>query len=168
MKNPKRLELPQQGPAILVGTYRAENSKWIRNQHLYNLPLLEGVNPNDYSIFSHVVLYSGDLAPLAYSITYLGVTDKKWLASIGYFNEVPGHGERYVLFSLRKKVNADTLLKTDFVCICYCSSRITGVVTPDAYASGKFNVGGNSTRNALEKLKPYITKNSESFLQALP
>ena len=57
MKNSKRLELPQQGPAILVGTYRAENSEWIRNQHFYNLPLLDGVNPNDYSVF-HMLFFT--------------------------------------------------------------------------------------------------------------
>lgn len=158
MKIVKHFELPQNNPAILVATYRSENSEWIQNNHFYNLPLMEGVNPNDYSVFSHVVLYSGDRAPLAYVVSYLGVTDKKWLASTGYSNDIPGHAEKYILFALQKKINADTLLKTGCACICYCSSRVSGVVTPEAYVNGKFNVEGNSTRNALEKLKPYIKK----------
>ena len=164
----KELELPKNGPAVLVGTYRPTNREWIQRQKFYNLPLMDNVSPNDYAVFSHIVLYSGDLVPLAYEATYRTVVTKRWLAECGYKNENPGHGDKYVLFELGKKIRLNDVLLKKGVCICYCSSRITGIVTPEAYRSGKFKVDGESTANSLEKLKPYIIDDSVSFYMFNP
>ena len=163
MKKITKFELPKDGPAILVGTYRSVNREWITTKRFYNLPLMDGVEPKDYSVFSHMVLYSGDLPPLAYSIVYRGVVDKQWLASVGYTNATPGHSDKYILFELDKKVNADALLKKEGACICYCSSRITGVVTQESYGNGKFDVAGDSTANVLDKLEPYFKTGTKQF-----
>ena len=55
---------------VLVGTYRPENTNWIRRKKLYNLPLPSAADPAIYRKFTVVVLYAADAAPLAYAATF--------------------------------------------------------------------------------------------------
>lgn len=145
-------------PVILVGTYRSVNSKWITTQRLYNLPLAEGYHSEQYKRFTHVILYSGDKAALAYKIEYIGVESCGWLRERGYQQAREPHADLYVVFRLISKANAELLLANSTAEVFVCSTRFTGKIDGAFFDRPLPACGGTAIPNIFEKLRPYVTK----------
>ena len=143
---------------VLVGTYRPENTDWIRRKKLYNLPLPSAADPAIYRKFTAVVLYVGDAAPLAYKVTFREVVDRAWLKANGYSLAKAPHGERYALFALGARTSAAKALSDPQAEVCVCSSRWTGIIDADFYSRPLPPCGGKSIPNVFEKIRPYFTK----------
>jgi len=143
---------------VLVGTYRSANADWIKQKKLYNLPLTNGLTVSDYDKFNSVVLYSGDAAPIAYSIRRCSVVDRDWLKENGYSVLANPHGEQYVLFELLEKQSAAKVLTDPCADVYVCSTRWTGKIDADFYRKPLPSCGGKSVPNIFAKLKPYAAK----------
>ena len=143
---------------VLVGTYRPENTNWIRRKKLYNLPLPSAADPAIYRKFTVVVLYAADAAPLAYAATFREVVDRAWLKANGYSLAKVPHGERYALFALGARTSAAKALSDPQAEVCVCSSRWTGIIDADFYSRPLPPCGGKSIPNVFEKIRPYFTK----------
>ena len=143
---------------VLVGTYRPENTDWIRRKKLYNLPLPSAADPAIYRKFTVVVLYAGGAAPLAYKATFREVVDRAWLKANGYSLAKAPHGERYALFALGARTSAAKALSAPQAEVCVCSSRWTGIIDADFYSRPLPPCGGKSVPNVFEKIRPYFTK----------
>ena len=143
---------------VLVGTYRPENADWIRRQKLYNLPIAEAGYAAAFGKFTAVVLYSGDVAPLAYTAKFSEVVDRDWLKANGYSVAKVPHGSRYALFELGEKTSAAKVLSDPKTEVFVCSSRWTGKIDADFYSRPLPSCGGKSIPNIFEKLKPYFRK----------
>ena len=143
---------------VLVGTYRPENTDWIRRKKLYNLPLPSAADPAIYRKFTVVVLYAGDAAPLAYKVTFREAVDRAWLKANGYSLAKAPHGERYALFALGARTSAAKALSDPQAEVCVCSSRWTGIIDADFYSRPLPPCGGKSIPNVFEKIRPYFTK----------
>ena len=150
-------------PTILVGTYRKVNADWIVKDKLYNLPLPTGYHFEQYQKFTHIVLFSGNSTPIAYTAKVLSVQDRSWLRERGYHTAIVPHGDLYVIFSLGRKVNPNTILSDPTADVFVCSSRYTGRIDKDFYNRPLPQCGGRSVPNIFEKLRPYVEKWHEAY-----
>ena len=95
---------------VLVGTYKRKLNqlKWIGKRHLYNYPLSEEEAKVDNGTWNNVKelwLYSGttDMRHI-YTAEFLGVKPRKeFLAEHPDYPKGKGHGDYYVVFSVRYK-----------------------------------------------------------------
>lgn len=150
-------------PTVLVGTYRKVNADWIVNDKLYNLPLPTGYHFEQYRKFTHIVLYSDNRAPIAFTAKVLSVQDRSWLREKGYRTAIVPHGDLYVIFSLGRKVNPDLILSDPVADVFVCSSRYSGRIDKDFYNRPLPQCGGRSIPNIFEKLRPYVEKWRQAY-----
>ncbi len=145
-------------PTILVGTFRESNAEWIERRKLYNLPLPRGYHYEQYSLFTHVVLWGNKGEPISYTAKVVGVKDRKWLRDTGYSTVHSTHGDVYVIFSLGRKVNHERILSDPTSDVFVCSTRFTGRIDKDFYNRPLPGCGGRSIPNIFEKLRPFVEK----------
>ena len=69
---------------VLVGTYRPENAKWIRERKLYNLPLPACGKVAFHDRITRIVLIAEGFATAAYAARLRDVVDRDWLKAEGY------------------------------------------------------------------------------------
>lgn len=156
------------GNIVLLGTCRPENHAWIQKTGFYNLPLEVGQDPLDFSVFSRVAVYYGDLPPIAFEASYCGVVQADWLKRHGYDIAEEPHGDRYVLFRREKALSANDVLKDRDSTFCICSTRLMRIVSPGDWENGTPFHEGKSIPNLYDKIKPYFVKERESRLCGVP
>lgn len=156
------------GNIVLLGTCRAENLAWVRKTGFYNLPLAVGQDPLDFSVFSRIVVYCGDLSPVAFSAEFCGVIEKDWLKHHGYKLAENPHGDRYALFQREKAMSPDKVLRDSQATFCVCSTRLTRIVSPADWESGKAFCEGESIPNLYAKIKPYFVREKRQQLCGVP
>lgn len=156
------------GPVVLLGTCREVNYKWILQSGYYNLPVDEGQSPLDYSVFSRVVVYSGDLSPIAFDAEFCGVVSSLWLEKSGYALSKTPHSSRYVLFKRTTSLSANDVLNDKTATFCICSSRLTRIVSSSDWESGSPYSEGNSIPNLYAKIKPYFVPAEKPTLCGVP
>ena len=154
-KKNRRLDL---APTVLVGTYRKVNADWIASNRLYNLPLPTGYHFEQYRKFTHIVLFSTNNTPIAYSAKVESVKDLTWLREKGYATTSAPHGKLYVIFKLGRKVDYETILSDSAADIFVCSSRYTGRIDREFFNRPLPKCGGREIPNIFEKIRPFAEK----------
>lgn len=146
---------------VLVGTYRPENAKWIRERKLYNLPLPACGKVAFHDRITRIVLIAEGFATAAYAARLRDVVDRDWLKTEGYGVAAKGaaHGDKYALYELGERLSAASVLADASADVFVASSRCPNVRIDAAfYAKPYPKTGGKSMPHVFDKLKPYFTK----------
>lgn len=146
---------------VLVATYRPEDSEWIKDRRLYNLPLPKCGKVAFHDRISRIVLIAEGFSTVAYSAKLKGVVDRDWLKSEGYkvAPKNTAHGEIYALYELCEKLNAANVLSDASADVFVLSSQRPNVRIDAAfYAKPYPRTGGKSMPYIFDKLKPYFKK----------
>ena len=146
---------------VLVATYRPENSEWIRDRRLYNLPIPKCGKVAFHDRISRIVLVAEGFSTVAYSAKLKDVVDRDWLKSEGYkvASRNAAHGEKYALYELNEKLCAANVLSDASADVFVSSSRCPNVRIDAAfYAKPYPRTGGKSMPYIFDKLKPFFKK----------
>lgn len=143
---------------VIACTCRVENYGWIREKHLYNLPLPKDGKGDSYAPVTHLVVYALDMPALAYRAKYVREVDGQWLAANGYKVSPKPHGEKYALFELGRAVAEASLYGMPGADVFVCSTRWTGKIDADFFTRPLPQCGGKSVPNIFERIRPFFGK----------
>ena len=147
--------------AVLVGTFRKENTEWIKEKKLYNLPLPPCGKVAFHENISRVVLIADGFTPFAYEAKFREVVDATWLKENGYKVAAAdkAHGSAYALYELGEKVSFAATLSDPAADVFVSSQRCPNVkIDAVFYAKPYPKTGGRSMPYIFDKLKPYFKK----------